>query len=228
MVERLPIPEVNDLQRTEIESLVQRILDAKAEDREADVSGLEGEINRRIEFLYFGEGDSYDEAIAKGVAEIRALLRRPAEDVKLEFKETLWYDIRQGTVHGDRVIDVSKAICAMLNRDGGTILIGVNDDNQIVGIERDLEKLETPDKFQRKLQETFGVKLRPDPSDLVRVRFIPIDGKTIARVDVKADRSTMFTLSDKVYVRRDGESREMSAPDAAHWWTRRQQEVAER
>ena len=226
MVKHLPVPPATSAQRQEIEALVRLIIEAKAESPDSDVRHLEVEIDQRLEFLYFGEGDSLEEALAKEVADIRGLLRRPAEDTTLEFKETLWYDVRLGTVHGDRLLDLAKAICAMLNREGGTILIGIDDDNRVVGIERDLEKLQTPDKFQRKLHETFGVKLRPDPSDLVRIRFVAIDGKRIARVDVKSDSATMFTLNDKVYIRRDGASVELGPVDAAHWWSRRQKDEA--
>lgn len=223
LVETIPIPAASAADRAAIESLVQRILYAKSADRDGDVSDLEAEIDRRVEFLYFGEGDSYEDALARDVAEVRMLLRPKLESATLEFKETLWYDTRQGGMHGDRVLDVMKAVCAMLNRSGGTILIGVNDDAEIVGIERDLVRLETLDKFQRKFQEAFGVKLRPDPSDLVRIRFISIDGKTVARVDVTGDRSTMYTLSDKVYVRRDGASVMLGSVDTAHWWQRRKE-----
>lgn len=229
-LEQIPIPSAADSDRQAVVALVEQILRKKAESVEVDVSDLEAEINRRVEFLYFGEGDSYEDALANDAAEIRALLRPKLETAKLEFKETLYYDIRLGTIHGDRVIDVAKAICAMLNREGGTILIGVNDDAEIVGIERDLAsfgkegKLGTPDQFQRKLAEPFGVKLRPDPTDLIRVRFIPIDGKLVCRVDVTSDKATMFTLNEKVYVRRDGSSVEMSPADTAHWWQRRHRE----
>ncbi len=216
------VPKCDVKTQREIAALVQDILTRKGAVPDADVSDIEAEIDRRVEFLYFGEGDSYEDALAKDAAEIRTLLRPRLESSTLEFKETLWHDVRLNTVHGDRVLDVAKAICAMLNRDGGSVLIGVTDDAEIVGIERDLEKLETLDKFQRKLQEAFGVKLRPDPTDLVRVRFIPVDGKTICRVDVKPDASMMFTLNDKVYVRRDGASVEMSPMDTALWWARRQ------
>jgi len=62
------------------------------------------------------------------------------------------------------VLDVAKAICAMLNRDGGTILIGVCGRWQSAdGIARDLDRLETPDKFQRKLRNRSVSELRPDP-----------------------------------------------------------------
>ena len=225
LLERFPIPDASEEERTTIEGLVQQILDSKAVNPNVDIRAIEAEIDRRVEFLYFGSeaGRTYNEAMAHEREDIRNLLRRPAEDATLEFKETLWWDVKQGQYHGDRVLDIAKAVCAMINRDGGTILIGVADEgNRPIGIKRDLERLETPDKFQRKIAEPFGQKLRPDPSDLVRVKFIDLDGALICRVDVRPDRTTMYHLNDKVYIRRDGESRDVSGTDLAYWWSRRQ------
>ena len=218
------VPRPRDADRQAIEKVVFVLLAEKRKDAEADVSSLEAEIDRRVEFLYFGDAAnrSYDEAMDAARGAVRALLRKPAEDATLEFKETLWWDVRQATFHNDRVLDVAKAICAMINREGGTILVGVRDEgNAPVGIARDLERLGTPDAFQRKVAEPFGVGLKPDPSDLVRVSFVDLDGVTLARIDVQADRTSMYALNGKVVVRRDGESRVLDGPDLALWWGRR-------
>lgn len=154
--------------------------------------------------------------------EVRAMLTLPAETDGVEFKETLHWDVNQGKYHDDRLMDVQKAICAMLNRNGGTILLGVQDaGNKPVGIAKDLEKYKSPDAFQRKVAEPFGVKLKPDPSELVTVRFVTIDGITLARVDVRPDRSHHYALQDEVYVRRDGESRRLTGANLAAWAARR-------
>jgi predicted HTH transcriptional regulator len=150
------------------------------------------------------------------------MLALPAESDGVGFKETLHWDVKEGKFHEDRVMDVQKAICAMLNRTGGTILLGVQDSgNKPVGIARDMVKYKSPDAFQRKVAEAFGVKLKPDPSELVNVGFIEIDGVTLGRIDVRPDRTHHFALQDKVYVRRDGESRELTGPNLAAWAARR-------
>jgi len=45
----------------------------------------------------------------KGYEDVQALLRRTAEDATVEFKETLWWDVRQGQYNNDRVLDIAKA-----------------------------------------------------------------------------------------------------------------------
>lgn len=54
----LPIPRASDADRDAIAALVQKCLDAKATDPAADVSELEAEIDRRVEFLYFHQTPS--------------------------------------------------------------------------------------------------------------------------------------------------------------------------
>lgn len=154
--------------------------------------------------------------------EVRSMLALSAESNEVEFKETLHWCIRQAKFHDDRLGDVYKAICAMLNRKGGTILIGVQDvGNKPVGLTHDLGKYKTLDAFQRKISEAFGSKLKPDPSELVQVRFVEIDGVTLARVDVRGDHSHHYSLNDKVYLRRDGESKELNGSNLAAWAARR-------
>ncbi|GIK33382.1 MAG: hypothetical protein D8M22_10270 [Armatimonadetes bacterium] len=55
-----PIPRASDADRDAIAALVQKCLDAKAADPDADVSELEAEIDRRVEFLYFHQTPSTD------------------------------------------------------------------------------------------------------------------------------------------------------------------------
>lgn len=57
-MERLPVPRASDADRDAIAALVQKCLDAKAADPAADVSELEAEIDRRVEFLYFHQTPS--------------------------------------------------------------------------------------------------------------------------------------------------------------------------
>ena len=152
--------------------------------------------------------------------ELEVMLSEP-ESVLVEFKETLWWDVRRDKTEDERLFDVYRAICAMINRDGGTILIGVHDDGTVVGLERDLSKLKTHDRFQRKVQEAFGTKIKPDPTDLIRITFPTVRGICIARIEVQPDTLHPHFLLDDVYVRRDGESRKLVGADLTSWWTRR-------
>jgi len=60
------------------------------------------------------------------------------ENEKTEFKETFRYDIRTENKNKALKKEVTKAICGLLNYQGGSLLIGVKDDCQIMGLKRDL------------------------------------------------------------------------------------------
>ena len=67
---------------------------------------------------------------------IHELLER-TEDKHLEFKSSLWWDLKEGKK--SRLVESAslKTIAAFLNSEfGGTLLIGVGDDGGVVGLER--------------------------------------------------------------------------------------------
>src|SRR5205823_14703692 len=124
-------------------SLVQRILDCKAVDPDTDVSDLEAEIDRRVEFLYFhaDEATTYDEWVAKREAEkgttieeVRNLIAIGHETDGHEYKSSFAWDMRKDE-RGDYLKDeVHAAICAFLNAKGGEVLIGLDDDGKLLGL----------------------------------------------------------------------------------------------
>ena len=57
------------------------------------------------------------------------------ESDELEFKSTLRWDLKEGTVSKKLEEVVLKTVAAFANSQGGTLLIGVDDERQIVGLE---------------------------------------------------------------------------------------------
>ncbi len=89
-----------------------------------------------------------------GVDDIISLINQE-EGSHLEFKSSFRYDRR--TKQGNSALEmvVLKTICAFLNSEGGTLLIGLSDDNQVVGINDDyiIIKSHNRDGFQNLLGE---------------------------------------------------------------------------
>lgn len=63
------------------------------------------------------------------------------ENEKLEIKSTLRFDIREGNINKKLEYVVAKTISAFLNSEGGTLIIGVDDDENILGLEKDMQTL---------------------------------------------------------------------------------------
>ncbi len=63
------------------------------------------------------------------------------EGAFLEFKETLRYDTRKGEVNKEMERAVMKTLVGFLNANGGTLIIGVNDNGKVTGLESDYKTL---------------------------------------------------------------------------------------
>lgn len=71
----------------------------------------------------------------------------PEEGQKLEYKATFSVDL-EGTGVSEKILkeEIVKTICAFANSDGGKIVIGIDDNLNIVGLEMDLNKQRSKNK----------------------------------------------------------------------------------
>jgi hypothetical protein len=65
-------------------------------------------------------------------------LIRLGESAVLEFKSTLQWDVRQAQANHNLRISVLRTVAAFMNSQGGTLVIGVDDDGTVLGLDRDL------------------------------------------------------------------------------------------
>ena len=85
---------------------------------------------------------------------------------------------------------VLKTIVAFNNSDGGLLLIGVENNNNIYGLEDDynLAGLKDKDRFELHLKNILRSRLKIENEYIARnieIKFENIDGKDICIVDVK-------------------------------------------
>src|SRR6185295_17415353 len=67
------------------------------------------------------------------------------ETAGIEYKTSLRADQETGTVKKELTRAVVTTVAAFMNGEGGTLLIGVEDDGSVVGIESDLRTLRKQD-----------------------------------------------------------------------------------
>jgi predicted HTH transcriptional regulator len=118
----------------------------------------------------------------KSIADLIAL----GESATLEFKSTLRWDVTQNQVNKDLQFSALKTIAAFLNSSGGTLVIGVEDNGAIFGLERDLQTLKNPswDVFQQTLMNLVFSHLGPQFTSFIKVRSEDIVEHTVCVVDV--------------------------------------------
>ena len=148
--------------------------------------------------------DSIIDALGKLTEDdkIKSLRRKWGESQTLEFKETFGWDVakkEQGEYLQQGCI---KTLAGFFNSEGGKLLIGVNDNGEILGIEQEVEKLhkKSNDKFLNHMKNKFKAKLGAGNYDLYSTRIINIDGKDIILIECEKSKEPIFT-EDKFYVR---------------------------
>jgi len=91
-------------------------------------------------------------------------LLKEDENRYLEFKSSIRWDYRLEKHNPELENVISKTIAAFCNTDGGTLLIGVDDDKNFLGLEKDFSTLKraTPDYYEIHLRNILhkfmGVK----------------------------------------------------------------------
>lgn len=149
------------------------------------------------------------------------------ESHNVEFKETLRYNIQTKKLDSKVFNSSLKTIAAFLNADGGTLLIGVSDSSEIMGIERDKKAMGRADndRFQLKIRDTIsGQNSRFTPAVLgnVKISFKGINEMVICRIDVQPlPASEIQHFDRKVYFRDGNRTIELTGPDLTNWIKRR-------
>lgn len=121
--------------------------------------------------------------------EIFELIKKGEND-KTEFKSTLRKNIHTNEI--DRKIEYAtlKTIAGFMNTRGGTLLIGVEDNGNIIGIEKD--GFENNDKFQLHFTNLVREKIGKQHSDLINFQTISVKNKTILKVDCIESKEPIF------------------------------------
>ena len=133
------------------------------------------------------------------------------ESYVLEFKSTLQWDTRKG--EQNKVLRQSslKTINAFMNSHGGTLVIGVEDDGNIYGLDRDFALANnSKDGFEQLLVSLIVDSMGPTTAPNFRIRFEGVANKSVCVVDVERSLEPVFMKSDKAkafYIRVGNTSR---------------------
>lgn len=128
---------------------------------------------------------------------------KPDEGRHLEFKSTLLWDIKRELANEKLRFVVLKTIAAFLNTEGGTLLIGVEDDGGIYGIEQDFPHVQRKpgrqnrDGFEGHLWDNITSKIGLPFTQYIKIRFEQLENKTVCAVDVSKASQPAFLISQK-------------------------------
>lgn len=174
--------------------------------------------------------EAYRELAPKpGDQEIAALIAK-GESNQLEFKSSARWDFKQGKPNKLMEDIVVKTIAAFLNTDGGNLLIGVDDERNVLGLDHDYKlfgKKDSRDAYENFLNILLLNNLGKDTSALISISIHQLDGKDVARVTVKPSPKPVFVKEEKyehLYIRAGNSTRLLSTREAIdyckiHWPT---------
>lgn len=133
----------------------------------------------------------------------------------MELKSTLRVNLHTGNKDPNMELACLKTIAGFLNSKGGTLIIGVSDDGQSVGI--DVDGFQNEDKMHLHLGNLLRDRIGPAHSMYIHPRFEDRDDVRVLVVDCWAANSPAFVKNgpaESFYVRTGASTTELTASQA--------------
>jgi uncharacterized protein with ParB-like and HNH nuclease domain len=150
------------------------------------------------------------------------------ESGELEFKSSLRWDYKEEKINTDLEKVILKSISAFNNADGGTLLVGVDDQHEVLGLEPDFASLTDGDrdKFQLHLRnlisQAFG---KVFPAKNISIGFPVTGDKEICKIEIKRGNGPLYVetmdkhgvKTKRFYVRSGNKSDELPIDEAIEY-----------
>jgi len=138
--------------------------------------------------------------------EIKELIHK-WENEKFELKSSMRYDIRQWIVNPKLEFIIAKTISAFLNSEWWILLIWVDDDWNILWLDKDFETLKPKDNkdwYELHLRNIITKYLNSSFESYLKIDFPVVDWKTICKIKVEKSGKPVFITDewkDQFFVR---------------------------
>ncbi len=117
------------------------------------------------------------------------------ESPSLEFKSTIRKNLKTGKNGKEIEMAWLKTVAAFMNSDGGILLLGVDDDGKITGIEAD--EFENDDRCRLHCKNLINNHIGPEFSRFINLNIHHVDGKTIVVIECERVRKPVFLSMGK-------------------------------
>lgn len=141
------------------------------------------------------------------------------ESYNLEFKTSLRWDVRQQKKNPAIEHASLKTICAFLNSSGGHLLIGVEDDGRVEGLE--IDKFENDDKFLLHFWNLIKSSMGQEVTPFIQTKLEKIDGGTVCHVKCLRSPAPVFLrqkgFDEEFYIRTGPSSASLEIREALQY-----------
>jgi hypothetical protein len=115
---------------------------------------------------------------------------QPVSDVQLAEmileEENIYLEYKSSFIGGkESQSEIMDQICAFANTSGGTILVGISDSSEILGIDDEIKKVGGRDEYRKRITGIAGRSFLPQSADLFRTYFISVKGKTVLQIGIR-------------------------------------------
>ena len=139
-----------------------------------------------------------------------------------EFKSTVRMNLKSGKIGKEIELAWLKGATAFMNTDGGTLLIGVGDDGEVLGLEPD--QFENEDRCRLHLKNLVNQHIGAELSPFIRFEVGKIEGRTVAVVQCERSHDPVFLRAknkESFYIRSGPSSVELSSREVLDYVARR-------
>lgn len=135
------------------------------------------------------------------------------ESKTVEFKQTLVLDVRKETKE-KYIEDVAiKTVAAFLNSDGGFLLIGVDDDRNIVGINGEIEKFfSNEDKYLLHFKSLFTSRIGAEYYPFINQRIVSLEGRKVFFIECERSDKEVYVDGKDFFVRTNPATDKLEGP----------------
>lgn len=152
---------------------------------------------------------------------------KEGESNELEFKSSLRWNYQTGNIDKKLETVILKSISAFNNGDGGTLIIGVDDEGEILGLDHDYHSLNgNKDEFELHLRnlinDAFG---KTFTTSNISITFFPINEMEICKIVIKKGNKPLYleitdgngNKTEKFYLRSGNSSQELRLREVSEY-----------
>ena len=160
---------------------------------------------------------------------IETTIETPIEDIialgessELEFKSTLRWNMHIGSVDKKMEESIVRTIAAFSNTEGGTLIIGVDDDSNVLGLDNDYTSLRgNKDEFELHLRNICNNYFGKAFTTAISISFPHTEDTEICRVEVNRGSKPVYVkfneASEKLFVRNGNSTNELGTSEVSDY-----------
>lgn len=141
------------------------------------------------------------------------------EDTNLEFKSTFIWNTKENKIDKDLRFNVLKTVVGFMNSNGGTLIIGVDDNHQVVGMDFDFKSNSKGNKdgfilnFREYLESYIGIN---NYNRYIDLSFESINNKEVCVIKVEKSEYCIYLKKNSkkvLYVRLGNRTKPLDDPE---------------